>query len=182
MREWKKMVNGEMYTPEDPELRELREFARSECFRFNRKTGEEQIGILKKLFGQVGEEFNVHPPFQCDYGANIRVGHHFFANFNCVILDAAPVEMGDYCQLEPGVLISTVVYGESSFQRTTGQECARPVRLGNNVLVGMGAIIRPGVSIGDNVIVEPGAVVAANVPANTVVGGNPAKIVRSLNK
>lgn len=180
MREWKKMVSGEIYAPSDPELQELRDFARSECFRFNHEPGEDRIEILKKLFGRVGEEFKVHPSFQCDYGVNIKVGDHFFANFGCVILDVCPVEIGDYVVLGPRVCITTSALSENTYERNTGKEFGRPVTIGNNVCVGAGAIIMPGVTIGDNAIVEAGAVVAANVPANNVVAGNPAKIVRAL--
>ena len=180
MREWKKMVSGELYSPSDAELRELRDFARSECFRFNHDPGEGRIEILQKLFGCVGEEFKVHPTFQCDYGVNIKVGDHFFANFDCIILDVCPVEIGDYCVLSPRVCIYTAVMSENTFERNTGMERGRPVKIGSNVCVGAGATIMPGVIIGDNAIIEAGAVVTQNVSANNVVSGNPAKIVRNV--
>lgn len=179
MREWKKMLAGELYYPGDPELRELREFARGECFRFNHDPSEDRIEILKKLFGKVGDGFKVHPNFWCDYGTNIHVGDHFFANFDCVILDVCTVEIGDNCILAPKVCIYTATQSQNVFERNTGKEYGKPVKIGDNVWIGGGAIILPGVTIEDNAVVAAGSVVTKNVPADSIVAGNPARIIRS---
>ncbi|NLW79456.1 MAG: sugar O-acetyltransferase [Ruminococcaceae bacterium] len=181
MKEWTKMQAGELYWPGDPELKELRDFARSECFRFNHDPSESRIDILKKLFGRAGDGLKVHPTFQCDYGANIHVGDHFFANFDCIILDVCRVEIGDHCMLAPRVCIYTATQSLDYRERIAGKEFGRPVKLGDNVWVGGNAVILPGVTIGDDVVVAAGAVVTKDVPANTIVAGNPARVIRRLN-
>lgn len=180
MKEWNKMVSGELYWPGDPELKELRDFARSECFRFNHEPGEERIEILKKLFGRTGEYFKVHPTFQCDYGANIKVGDHFFANFDCIILDVCPVEIGDNCILAPRVCIYTATQSLNTFERNTGKEYGQPVKIGDNVWIGGNAVILPGVSIGNNAVVAAGSVVTNSVPDSVMVAGNPARIIKNI--
>lgn len=177
MREWTKMVAGELYNPADPELRELRDFARGECFRFNHDPGEGRIDILKKLFGRTGDGFKVHPTFQCDYGVNIFVGDHFFANFHCVILDVCRVEIGNNCLLAPRVCIYTATQSLSAHDRNMGREYGKPVTIGDNVWIGGNSVILPGVTIGDDAVVGAGAVVTRDVPAGTIVAGNPARII-----
>lgn len=180
MREWNRMVSGELYWPGDPELKELRDFARSECFRFNHDPDDTRIDILKRLFGSTGEHFKVHPSFQCDYGANIKVGDHFFANFDCVVLDVCPVEIGDNCIMAPRVCIYTATQSQNTFERNTGKEYGLPVKIGDNVWIGGNAVILPGVTIGNNVVVGAGSVVTKSVPDNVIVAGNPARIIKNI--
>ncbi len=178
------MLAGEMYDPLDPELEEERLRARRWAREYNATT-EADIDLrkrmIKDMFGSAGSNAYIEPSFRCDYGYNIFVGDNFFANFDCVILDVCPVRIGDNCMIAPGVHIYTATHPIDPTKRNSGRELGAPVTIGHNVWLGGRCIILPGVTIGDNVTVAAGAVVTKNVPANTVVAGNPAKVIRELN-
>ena len=108
------------------------------------------------------------------------LGKEFYANFDCVMLDVCPIHIGDNCMLAPGVHIYTATHPLDAEERNSGVEYGKPVRIGNNVWIGGRAVINPGVTVGDNVVIASGAVVTKDVPANAVVGGNPAKIIKML--
>ncbi|KKK36306.1 acetyltransferase [Mesobacillus campisalis] len=182
--EKQKMMNGEMYNPADPELVKDRENARRQVRLFNQSLETEtetRANLLKSLFGSTGENINIEPSFRCDYGYNIHTGENFYANFDCIILDVCEVRFGDNCMLAPGVHIYTATHPLHPDVRNSGREYGKPVIIGNNVWIGGGAIINPGVRIGDNAVIASGAVVTKDVPENVVVGGNPAKIIRQID-
>jgi maltose O-acetyltransferase len=181
--EKQKMLAGEMYDPADPELLKQRENARRLVRLINQTTekeGDKRISLLKELFGSTGDNLFLEPAFRCDYGYNIHVGENFFANFECIILDVCEVRIGTNCMLAPGVHIYTAAHPLNPTERNSGREFGKPVTIGNNVWIGGGAIINPGVNIGDNAVIASGAVVTKDVPENVVVGGNPAKILKSI--
>ena len=182
--EKEKMLAGEPYIANDPQLIEEQARVRELIFQFNQSSPRHQasrLQLLKQILGSVADDnINIQPPFNCDYGYNIHVGKNFFANFNCVILDVCRVSIGDNCLLAPGVQIYTATYPLDAATRAGGQELGRPVSIGHNVWIGGLAVINPGVSIGDNAIVAAGAIVVKDVPANTVVAGNPARALKSL--
>lgn len=172
-----KMLAGEAYFPSDKLLQSERLAAKQLCHRFNQLGPEqrkEAIRVIKSLLGEAPNPW-IEPTFQCDYGYNIKVGKNFYANHNCVILDPAPVVFGDDVMLGPGVLISTATHPKDVGLRKKGLESAHPILIGNNVWIGMGAKILPGVSIGDNAIIGAGAVVTRDVAENKTVAGAPAK-------
>ncbi|MDG4656807.1 maltose acetyltransferase domain-containing protein [Ectobacillus antri] len=180
--EKEKMIAGEMYMPADAELLEGRIRARELTWAFNTEPdGEKRKAILKKLFGSTKENLYMEPSFQCDYGYNIHVGENFYANYNCVILDVCPVTFGDNCMLAPGVHIYTASHPLEAKARNSGREFGKPVVIGNNVWIGGQAVINPGVTIGDNAVIASGAVVTKDVPPNTLVGGNPASIIKHID-
>lgn len=182
--EKQKMLDGELYEPWDPQLVKDRKQARYLTRMFNQTTESEnknRIEAIKNLFGSTGERVYLEPNFRCDYGYNIHVGDNFFANFDCVILDVCEVRFGENCMLAPGVHIYTATHPLNPFERNTGLEYGIPVTIGNNVWIGGGAIINPGVTIGDNAVVASGAVVTKDVPPNTVVGGNPARVIKEID-
>ena len=171
------MLSGKPYFPSDKSLQAERLAAKSLCHEFNQLCPQQRkqaIRICKTLFGAAPNPY-IEPTFYCDYGYNIKVGMNFYANHNCVILDPAPVVIGDDVMLGPGVLISTASHPKDPVLRKKGWETALPITIGNNVWIGMGAKILPGVTIGDNAIVAAGAVVTKSVPADTNVAGIPAK-------
>nr|WP_251025715.1 sugar O-acetyltransferase [Bacillus sp. ISL-47] len=177
------MLAGEMYDPVDPELLRDRENARRLVRLINQTTEIEEdkrISLLKELFGSTGDHLFLEPAFRCDYGYNIHVGENFFANFECVILDVCEVRIGNNCMLAPGVHIYTAAHPLNPVERNSGREFGKPVTIGNNVWIGGGAIINPGVNIGDNAVIASGAVVTKDVPENVVAGGNPAKIIKNI--
>ena len=152
-----------------------------QCFMFNSlppsQTAKKQA-IIKNLVGSIGENFTIHSPFRCDFGFNISIGHNFVGNFNLTILDEALVTIGDNVFIGPNVGIYTITHALNPTQRNAGIMAARPVRIGSNVWICANAIILPGVTIGDWAVVAAGTVVTQNVPAMTVVGGVPAKVLK----
>ena len=135
---------------------------------------------MSQLLGSSGDHLYIEPNFRCDYGYNIHVGHNFFANFDCVFLDVCDIRIGDNCLVGPGVHIYTATHPLDIEQRLSGVEFGKAVRIGNNVWIGGRAVINPGVTIGDNAVIASGAIVVKDVPANTVVGGNPAVVIKTL--
>ncbi|WP_269902539.1 sugar O-acetyltransferase [Rodentibacter haemolyticus] len=117
---------------------------------------------------------------QVDYGCNIHVGENFFTNFNCVILDVAPVRIGDNCLLVPNVQILTATHPVSAKARISGSETGKAVTIGDNCWIGAGAIINLGVTLGNNVVVASGAVVTKSFDDNVLIGGCPARVIKTL--
>lgn len=150
----------------------LRDFNRLEV-----DESDKAEALLEKLFGKVGEEVHIEPYFKCSYGYNIEIGDNFYADANCVIDDHALVTIGNDCILSPQVGIYTLAYPLNPKKRKEGYEYARPVHIGNNVWIGGGTTIYPGVTIGNNVVISPGAVVINDIPDNVLVAGNPAQII-----
>jgi maltose O-acetyltransferase len=178
-----KMLNGELYDASDPELVADRQTAR-ELTRAYEDTapGDEETRreLLADLFGSVGGEATVEPPFRCDYGDNIHVGDGFYANVDCVVLDVCPVEFGANCLPGPGVHVYTATHPLDAETRAGGPEYGKPVSIGDDVWVGGRAVITPGVTVGDGSVVGSGAVVTRDVPEGVVVRGNPATVVTEL--
>jgi maltose O-acetyltransferase len=182
--EKEKMLEGEMYDPADPVLTEEREEARRLVRLYNQTTeteGDKRAGLLKELLGSSGEIVFMEPNIRFDYGYNTHVGENFFANFDCTILDVCEVRFGDNCMLAPGVHIYTATHPLDPTERNSGREYAKPIRFGNNVWIGGSSVINPGVTVGDNVVIASGAVVTKDIPANVVVGGNPARVIKQLD-
>jgi maltose O-acetyltransferase len=181
--EKEKMVAGEMYNPADPVLVKDREEARRKVRIYNQTLeteGEKRTQLLKELLGSTGDAVFMEPNIRFDYGYNTHVGENFYANFDCTILDVSEVRFGDNCMLAPGVQIYTATHPLHPTERNSGREYAKPITFGNNVWIGGGAIINPGVTVGDNVVIASGAVVTKDVPDNVVVGGNPAKVIKRI--
>ncbi|MDN5708559.1 MAG: acetyltransferase [Planococcus sp. (in: firmicutes)] len=178
-----KMLAGALYRADDPVLVRERVNAKRLLRLFNKSMetdGQERKRFMSQLLGSSGDQLYIEPNFRCDYGYNIHVGHHFFANFDCVFLDVCDIRIGDNCLVGPGVHIYTATHPLDIEQRLSGVELGKAVRIGNNVWIGGRAVINPGVTIGDNAVIASGAVVVKDVPANTVVGGNPAVVIKTL--
>lgn len=180
--EKRKMIAGELYLAGDPTLKTDRLRARQLLHRYNHSTPEERElrkTLLAELLGDAGDAY-IEPTFRCDYGYNIFLGKNFYANFDCVMLDVCPIHIGDNCMLAPGVHIYTATHPLDAVERNSGKEYGKPVVIGHNVWIGGRAVINPGVTIGDNAVIASGSVVVKNVPANAVVGGNPAQVIKML--
>ncbi len=182
--EKEKMLAGLYYLSGDKELVKERKNARSLLKYLNDSSDDEDYvareGFIRQLLGAAGCSPYIEPPFYCDYGYNIRVGANFYANFNCTILDVCQVTMGDNVMLGPHVQIYTATHPLTHSQRINGIEYGKPVSIGNNVWIGGGSIINPGVSIGNNVVIGSGSVVTKDIPDNVLVAGNPARVIREL--
>ena len=178
-----KMLAGEMYNCLDAELEKERQKTKALLRRFN-LTGEvaERPAILRELLGHIGQNSIIEPPFYCPYGHNIYIGEEVYLNVLCTILDCNTVRIGDHVMIGPGVQIYTAAHHLQAEPRNQGWEVARAITIEDNVWIGGSAILLPGVSIGLNAVVGAGAVVTRDVPANTVVAGNPARIIRTIEQ
>lgn len=180
--EKEKMLAGDYYDATDAVLTAERIFARELTFTYNQtnpKNEEKRQSLLKQLIHMKGSCF-IEGNLHVDYGYNIEVGDQFYANYGCVILDVAEVVIGENVLLGPAVQIYTATHPVDPLARRTGKEYGKPIHIGDNVWIGGGAIICPGVTIGNNVTIGAGAVVTKDVRANVIVAGNPAKIIKHV--
>lgn len=183
--EKEKMLSGELYQAYVPELIQERDRAKEMMHLYNSfppSKLEERKKLIREVFGSTGSKFTIEQPFFCEFGYNIHLGENFFSNFNCVILDEAPVKFGNDVLLAPNVCIYTVNHAINPERRRAALEYARPVTIGNNVWIGGNSVILPGVSIGDNTIIGAGSVVTKNIPANVIAVGNPCTVLRAINE
>ena len=183
MTEKEKMLSGRPYQAFGEELFRERQYAKELLFDFNSARPSEiakQNEIIKKLFGGIKGDFHIEAPFRCDYGYNLSIGKDFYSNYNCTILDCAEVTIGDNVMFAPNVSLFTAGHPIHHEPRIEGLEYAFPITIGNNVWIGGGVIINPGVTIGDNVVIGAGSVVTKDIPSNVVAVGNPCKIVKEI--
>jgi len=182
MSEKEKMLAGEDYLLFDKELDDDREKAKLLCYKMNQldsRNIEGRIDYLKELINCKDSAY-VEPPFYCAYGYNITVGKRFFANHNCTILDTNKVDIGDYVMIGPNVQIAAACHPLDFMKRREGIEFSKPIKIEDDVWIGASAVILPGITIGKCSVVGAGSVVTKDVPANVVVAGNPAKIIKKL--
>lgn len=182
-QEWTKMLSGEIYDATYAPFIRLLEETRLRIRRFNDASPVDTAtlsAILKEILPNSGSPIHINQPFHCDYGCNIHIGNNFFANFNLTILDEALVTIGDNVFIGPNVSIYTACHPLDPESRATGVEWAEPVTIGNNVWIGGGATILPGVTIGDNVTIGAGAVVTKSIPDSMLAAGNPARVIRHI--
>ncbi len=180
-----RMLRGVFCRAEDPEL--AADMARAQALleRFNatrHDEREEQARLLRELLGGVGDDVVIRPTFRCDYGAYITIGAGTFVNFDCVMLDCAPITIGAACQIATRVQLLTPTHPIDPGPRRAGWEAAEPIALGDNIWLGGGVIVCPGVSIGADTVVGAGAVVTRDLPAGVVAVGNPARVLREIGE
>jgi maltose O-acetyltransferase len=175
------MLAGDHYIADDPELNRESERAMHLTAEFNAAASrDDRLRILRELLGSIGEGSFIRPPFHCDYGYQLHIGARTFANFGLVALDVARIDIGDDVQIGPYVQFLTATHPLEAGPRRDKWEAARPIRIGNNVWLGGGVIVCPGVTIGDDTVVGAGSVVVRDLPAKVLAVGNPARIVRQL--
>lgn len=181
--EKEKMLAGDWYLAEAPELVADRRRARAVNERFNATTMNDpdaRAEILRELLAGVGAESEVLSPFQCDYGYQIEIGARTFINFGAVILDSAVVRIGDDVQIGPGLQLVTPIHPLDPDERRTRIEAAKPVTIEDDVWLATGVIVCPGVRIGAGTVVCAGAVVTRDLPRRHLCFGNPCRPVRPL--
>ena len=179
--EKEKMISGELYNAFCSELIMDRECANvlfTELNTIGKATQKKREDILKKLFGKCGKNVWIESPFYCDYGYEIFVGNNVFINFNCTILDASPVKIGDNVLIGPNVQIYSATHPIDWKIRSKGLENSKPITIGNHIWIGGGVVICPGVSIGDRTTIGAGSVVTKDIPCDVVAAGNPCKIIK----
>ena len=186
MSEKEKCQAGLLYDANyNPELEAERNKCKDKCWLFNScrpSDQENRLHIMKEILGKTGSTFLIEQPFRCDYGYNIEIGENFYANYGCVILDAAKVTFGDNVFIAPNCGFYTAGHPYSPDLRNRGLEYAKPITIGNNVWIGGNVTVLPGVTIGDNVIIGAGSVVTKDIPAGVAAVGNPCKVLREITE
>ena len=181
--EKEKMISGKPYKAFGDELLAERQYAKEMIFDFNSLRPnqiDERNEILKRLLGKTKDKYFIEPPFRCDYGYNIEIGENFYSNYNLIILDCAPVKIGDNVLIGPNVSIYTAGHPLHYEIRNQEYEYAFPIIIGDNVWIGGNVVINPGVSIGENSVIGSGSVVTKDIPKNVIAIGNPCKVLRVI--
>jgi maltose O-acetyltransferase len=177
------MLAGDLYIADDPEIAAESRRAMELTARYNASPPSDPDArrrLLEELLGSIGEGTEIRPPFHCDYGYQLHIGARTFANFGLVALDVARIDIGDDVQIGPGVQLLTPTHPLEPEPRRAKWEAAAPIIIGDNVWLGGGVIVCPGVTIGANTVVGAGSVVTRDLPANVLAVGTPARVVRPL--
>ncbi|MFI3286004.1 MAG: sugar O-acetyltransferase [Rikenellaceae bacterium] len=183
MTEKEKMINSELYDANNVELVAEREACKELCYDYNHlrpSNSEERNVTMRKLLGNCKGSFTIEPNVWFDYGYNISIGENFYSNHNLVILDGAKVTFGDNVFIAPACGFYTATHPTDAAERNKGLEFAKPITIGNNVWIGGGVTVLPGVEIGDNCVIGAGSVVVKSIPENSIAVGNPCKVIRKL--
>ena len=180
-----RMLRGELCIADDPDL--AADFARAQALveRYNRTLHAEQAlrdSILRELIGDVGEGVVIRPPFYCEYGTHVSVGAETFFNYDCLMLDVAPITIGANCQVATRVQFLTATHPIDPEPRRIGWESGAPIAIADNVWLSGGVTVCPGVTIGENTVVGAGAVVTRDLPAGVLAGGVPARVIREIGE
>jgi len=181
MRE--RMLAGDPYIADDPELDEEAYASRDLMDAYNATKSRQQPlrrSLLAQLLGSVGEGTIIRSPIYVDFGKNITIGARCFANYNFTALDVAAITIGDDVQIGPNVQLLTPTHPVEPGPRRDKWESAEPITIGDNVWLGGGTVVCPGVTIGDNTVVGAGSVVVKDLPADVVAVGNPARVIKHL--
>jgi maltose O-acetyltransferase len=177
------MLAGDRYRADDPQLvaEHRRAVVLTETYNATSVADqEERARILAELLGAVGEDTEVRAPLYVDYGYQLSIGSRTFVNFGLVALDVARIVIGDDVQIGPQVQLLTPTHPLEAQARRDKWESARPIAIGDNVWLGGGVIVCPGVTIGENTVVGAGSVVTHDLPPGVLAVGTPARVIRSL--
>lgn len=183
MTELENMLSGRLYLAEDEDLSAARLRAQTLCRRYNDTFPgqlEERRDILRQLLGAVGEACCIEPTFRCDYGTQITIGDFFYANYDCIFLDVAPIVIGSHVLLGPRVCLYTAGHPTVPEVRDTGLEFGRPITIGDSVWLGGNTVVCPGVRIGSGSVIAAGSVVTRDMPPDVIAGGNPCRVLRPI--
>lgn len=183
MTEKEKMLLGELYNPLDRELVSARIAARILQQQLNScpaDDGKELKRLTGTLIPNQGKSCFIQPPFYCDYGTNIFLGKRVFFNFNCVVLDVTPVNIGDRAMFGPNVQLYTATHPLEASPRGSGKEFGKPITIGEDVWIGGNAVICPGVTIGARTVVGAGSVVTKDLPSDVFAAGNPCTVIKPI--
>ncbi len=182
-----KMKNGMLYNCSfdalDAELEAKLARCKELLYAFNQSLpseSEKRCDIIRKVFAETGGEFYIEPPLHANWGCNTHIGEHFYANFNLTLVDDTDIYIGDHVMIAPNVVITAATHPVWPELRLQTYQYNLPVRIGNNVWIGAGAIILPGVTVGENSVIGAGSVVTKDIPANVVAVGNPCRVLRQI--
>ena len=192
--ERERMLRGEPYDTRDPELLALAHRARALLADYSATASTDadaRHAVLVRLLGTVGEGVWIETPFFCDYGVNLHIGPASFVNANCVFLDSAEIRIGANALIAPAVQLLTATHPLRAAdrivphagrvpERSPYRTHARPITIGDDVWIGAGTIVLPGVTIGDAVTVGAGSLVTSDIPSHSLAYGQPCRVQRSL--
>ena len=186
MSEKERMDKGLLYIPDDKEIMDFQLKCLDKLYEYNHTLPsniEKRNELIKEMFGSVGENCYFEIPMYSNFGCkHVFVGNHVYANFNCTFVDDANIYIGNDCMFAPNVIIATAAHPIDARLRQLGYQYNREVHIGNNVWVGAGSIIMPGVTIGDNTVIGAGSIVTKDIPSNVVAVGNPCRVLREVGE
>ncbi|ERL65844.1 sugar O-acetyltransferase [Schleiferilactobacillus shenzhenensis] len=180
-----RMLNGQLYRAADAEIKAESDRGKRLVWAFNQVPPDQldkRRAILKELFAQVGEHYYIEPPFYVDYGSHTTIGEDFYANTGCVFLDTAPITIGNHVYMAPSISLYTAGHPIDAAIRNEDLEYGKPITIGDDVWIGGGTIINPGVTIGSDVVIGSGSVVTKDIPDHVVAAGNPARVLRPISQ
>ncbi|WP_112198488.1 maltose acetyltransferase domain-containing protein [Rahnella sp. NRRL B-41462] len=178
-----KMNIGELYTDTDEGLPEERGAGKERVYDFNLTRPSEEakrLQLLRSIMGSLGESCWIEPPLRVAYGTHIHIGNHFYANFNLTVVDDATVTIGNNVMIAPNVTLATAGHPIDPDIRITGQQFSLPIVIEDNVWLGTGVIVNPGVTIGRNSVIGAGSVVTKSIPPDVVAAGVPCRVLRPI--
>lgn len=180
-----RMKSGKIYFCTDEELakEQLRRLDR--LYDFNQTRPSEmpkRMALLKEILAEVGENCYVEPPLHANWGCHTHFGNNVYANFNLTLVDDTDIYVGDSVLFGPNVVVAVAGHPVDPELRRKVAQFNLPVHIGNNVWIGAGAIILPGIAIGDNSVIGAGSVVTKDIPANVVAVGNPCRVLREIGE
>ncbi|WP_137625309.1 sugar O-acetyltransferase [Lactiplantibacillus pingfangensis] len=178
-----RMLAGELYIADDPELgREMRRGKRLARAYSQTTEGEGayRSDLLKQLFNKIGQNGYLEPPFHTDYGSNTTIGDNFYANYDAIFIDVAPITIGNNVFMGPRVGLYTAGHPIDAEIRAEQLEYGLPITIGDNVWFGGNVVVNPGVTIGSNVVIGSGSIVTKDIPDGVVAVGNPCHVLREI--
>ncbi len=184
LTEREKLLSGLLADSSDEELMKGLKVCKALCYEYNHihpDKEEERTEKLRAILGKMGDQVKIQSDFFCDYGKNIEIGNHFFANHNCVMLDCAKISFGDHVFVAPNCGFYTVGHPFNVEQRNNWLEYAHPIKVGNNVWIGGNVVVLPGVTIGNNTVIGAGSVVTHDIPDGVLAFGNPCRVIRPID-
>lgn len=185
MTEKELMLSGQLYIANDAELAKDNAKARRLTRLINTATEEQaeyRLQLFRELFGNIGQTFWVEPPFRTDYGCNTYIGDNFYANYDCIFIDVAPIHIGNNVFFGPRVCLYTAGHPVDAEVRNTQLEYGKSIKIGNDVWIGGNTVVNPGVTIGDNVVIGSGSVVTKDIPSGVIAAGVPCRIIRKITE
>ena len=181
-----RMNAKKLYFCDDPNLAKEQMEQLDRLFDYNNIRPSEQNKkqeLLKKMFGSIGENCYIETPFHANWGGKfVHFGKSVYANFGLTLVDDCSIHVGDNVLFAPNVTLSTGTHPIHPALRSQQAQYNLPITIGNNVWLGAGVIVLPGVTIGDNSVVGAGSVVTKDIPANVVAVGNPCRVLRKINE
>ena len=181
-----RMESGKLYFPADEAVMAEQTACMERLWEYNQSRpseGEKRARMLEELFAHVGKNAYIEPPLRANWGgARVRLGDNFYANFNLTLVDDAEISFGDNCMVGPNVTIATAGHPILPELRCQLLQYNLPVHIGDNVWIGAGAIILPGVTVGDGSVIGAGSVVTKDVPGGVVAAGNPCRVLLEIGE